>query len=354
MTLNQLKIIGAIVVLILIGIAVERFAINKGSPEPNQVNFIHEGNVFRDNPGMKAGVWYLSYEEPGKPGLSRELKLSDHKSVDLQIGMRVLVEGYDANNVVEVTKLEILNAYKANLIWVDTPKPNGTIINPITVNGEARGSWYFEASFPIKVLDANGKLLGLAAAQAQEDWMTDNYVNFMASINYSNPTTATGTLVLEKDNPSGLPQNADELRIPIKFGTEGRLVKLYYYNENKDREISGGEGLSLEPEAVIPVERLIPITVTPIQDTIRLLINGELSDAERDAGFMTEFPNKDFKLIGANLKSDVLTLEFTEVPGFTTGGSARMRLMTASIIKTAKQFPEVKEVKFIPEEIFQP
>jgi len=39
-------------------------------------------------------------------------------------------------------------------------------------------------------------------------------------ITFENPETATGTLVLEKDNPSGLPEHADELRVPVRFNLQ--------------------------------------------------------------------------------------------------------------------------------------
>jgi hypothetical protein len=106
---------------------------------------------------------------------------------------------------------------KEDLIRVTVPLVNIAVKSPLTVEGEARGNWYFEASFPVRVYDGNGKLLGTGIAQAQGEWMTTNFVPFKATVMFSTPTTATGTLVLEKDNPSGLPENADELRIPIIF-----------------------------------------------------------------------------------------------------------------------------------------
>ena len=94
---------------------------------------------------------------------------------------------------------------------------NAVVKSPLTVSGEARGNWYFEASFPVKILDANGNQLGIIPAQAQSEWMTTDFVPFSTSLVFSTSTTDTGTLVLEKDNPSGLPEHADEVRIPIRF-----------------------------------------------------------------------------------------------------------------------------------------
>jgi spore germination protein GerM len=129
-------------------------------------------------------------------------------------------------------------------------------------------------------------------------------------------------------------------------------VKLYYYNKTKDIGPTGI--INCSPDAVLPVEREIPRTATPIADTIRLLIEGNLTDAERAAGFSTEFPHPRFTLLRADLKDGVLTLAFPEVPGFTMGGAARVTLLAAQIEKTARQFPEVKEVRLEPESLFQP
>ena len=106
---------------------------------------------------------------------------------------------------------------KSDLIRVNTPRPNQIIQSPLLIAGEARGYWFFEASFPIKLLDGNGNLIAQTMAQARADWMTEDFVPFEAELVFSAPSTGKGNLVLEKDNPSGLPEHADELRIPITF-----------------------------------------------------------------------------------------------------------------------------------------
>lgn len=106
---------------------------------------------------------------------------------------------------------------KTDLICVNNPKPNQEISSPLVLEGEARGNWFFEASFPIRLFDSNGKELAVAVAQAQDEWMTEEFVPFRATMEFEVPTTATGTLVFEKDNPSGLPEHADSLIMPIRF-----------------------------------------------------------------------------------------------------------------------------------------
>jgi Immunoglobulin-like domain of bacterial spore germination len=97
------------------------------------------------------------------------------------------------------------------------PLPDTLIASPLTVTGQAVGSWYFEASFPVRLLDGNGEELAVQPAQAQGDWMTTSYVPFAVTLEFEKPSTDTGILVLEKDNPSGLPENDASIKIPVSF-----------------------------------------------------------------------------------------------------------------------------------------
>lgn len=113
--------------------------------------------------------------------------------------------------------LEDPQVQKAHLIQV-FGLANGEIVkSPLDLSGKARGTWFFEASFPIVLQDGNGKQLAKAIAQADGDWMTSDFVNWHAKLVFVAPAIATGTLILKKDNPSGEPQNDDELRIPVTF-----------------------------------------------------------------------------------------------------------------------------------------
>lgn len=104
-----------------------------------------------------------------------------------------------------------------DVIRVDSPLFDATVQSPLKITGSARGVWYFEASFPVRIFDSNGKELGVVPAQAKGDWMTTDFVPFEATLIFETPTTETGTLVLEKDNPSGLPENSDSVTIPVRF-----------------------------------------------------------------------------------------------------------------------------------------
>ena len=99
---------------------------------------------------------------------------------------------------------------------VNEPQAGSAVESPLVVRGEARGTWYFEASFPVRVFDANGQQIAVAPAQAKGDWMTTDFVPFEVTLAFTS-TTATGTLVLEKDNPSGESQFDAKVVVPVKF-----------------------------------------------------------------------------------------------------------------------------------------
>ena len=122
----------------------------------------------------------------------------------------------DGENFIELVAVGIpdLTSVQENIV-VDGLKPGTRVFDSFVVFGKARGNWFFEASFPIKLLDENGTVLAQAVAQAQGDWMTTEFVPFSAPLTFSAPIGSALILVLQKDNPSGLPEHDAELRIPL-------------------------------------------------------------------------------------------------------------------------------------------
>ncbi len=97
---------------------------------------------------------------------------------------------------------------------VSSPVSGATVASSFTVSGKAPGGWFFEASFPIEIRSASGTVIASGQAQAQSDWMTAALVPFTSSITVTG-YTGNATIVLKKDNPSGLPQNDASISIPI-------------------------------------------------------------------------------------------------------------------------------------------
>lgn len=240
-------------------------------------------------------------------------------------------------------------------IRVITPQPSTLITSPLTIRGEARGTWFFEASFPIELVDAAGRIITTTIAQAQGNWMTEDFVPFEATLRFDVTTTTPGELIFKKDNPSGLPQNEAELRIPVVLQpstTSSRTIQLFYYDPNKDKDTEGN--ILCSKKGLVAVSRTIPRTNTPIQDVIRLLLRGDLTNQEAARGIATEYPLPGFELKNAALVNNILTLTFDDPQGHAGGGACRAGLLWLQIEQTALQFPEVKKVEFRPEELFQP
>ncbi len=100
-------------------------------------------------------------------------------------------------------------------IVVFSPTENETVSSPIVITGKARGNWYFEAVFPIDLINSNGDIIGHGQARADSDWTTLDFVNFHAYIEYPATSTGRALLVLRKDNPSDNPEFDQSIFVPV-------------------------------------------------------------------------------------------------------------------------------------------
>jgi len=240
-------------------------------------------------------------------------------------------------------------------ILIYLPKKNEKIKSPLKIEGQARGFWFFEAQFTAELYDMQNNFLGRAILTAKDNWLTENFVPFEGELTFISPSTSLGTLKFLSANPSGLPENQKVFEVPVQFEEISyRKILLYYYNPEKDKDETGNTKCSRD--GLTAIERKIPASKTPIQDAIKLLLKGKenLTETEKTQGITTEYPLEGFSLKGASLKDGILTLEFDDSQNKTVGGSCRVGILWFQIEATAKQFPEVKEVRFLPEELFQP
>jgi hypothetical protein len=98
--------------------------------------------------------------------------------------------------------------------------PNTRITSPLTITGNVPSGWAFEASFLVKLVDANGAEMGEGLAFVPNWTSTTTATDwFSVSISFAKPPVyiTNGTLILAADDPSGLPQYEDEVRIPVRF-----------------------------------------------------------------------------------------------------------------------------------------
>jgi len=115
-----------------------------------------------------------------------------------------------------------LNSCLSDWILLDDFYQGKSISSPLAVTGFAKGNWFFEASFPIVIVDWDGRIIGRGIATAKDDWMTERFVRFEGEITFEKPAGAEersrrGAAIFRRDNPSDLPENDAALEISIYF-----------------------------------------------------------------------------------------------------------------------------------------
>lgn len=129
-------------------------------------------------------------------------------------------------------------------------------------------------------------------------------------------------------------------------------ISLYYYNPQLDQDENGN--ILCSRNGLVEVTRTIPLTNTPIQDAVRLLIQGDITTQERAQGVTTEFPLPSVELVGLSNNNGEVVIEFKDPLLRTSGGACRTGILWYQIERTVLQFPNIQSVRFIPEELFQP
>jgi spore germination protein GerM len=227
------------------------------------------------------------------------------------------------------------NNQQAADIIVSTPQPNATVNSPIIIEGKARGNWYFEASFPIHLLDDQGNELATTIAQAQSDWMTTDFVSFKAGLKYQSDKEINGTLVFQNDNPSGLPEKQKEVKIPVILSPSQLVkVKVYFNNNKLDPEISCNK--------VFSTEREIPETLAIARNAIEELLKGP-TEKEKSEGYFTSI-NESVEIQKISIVDGEAKIDFNEKLDYQVGGSCRVSAIRSQITETLKQFSTVKNV----------
>ncbi len=197
-------------------------------PPIEGADFIETGNLVEG----KDNKWALLYEEPGQPALKVDLSFNSESLCELEqeiksclilpddffeVGERVEIEGTKQGEKVVAYRLRMKET-KNNLVHLLKPLPNEVIQSPLTVKGEARGNWFFEADFPVVLTDWDGLIISQGVAQTKDDWMTEDFISFEAELEFEKPELKdNGALILQKDNPSGLPENDEALEIQVFF-----------------------------------------------------------------------------------------------------------------------------------------
>lgn len=139
-----------------------------------------------------------------------------------------LSESEDTDEVTQTTYTSL----KGIELIVTSPIKDSVVTSPLTITGEAPGFWYFEATFRVTLVNWDGLIIAEGYATAQGEWMTEAMVPFTTILEFTDVLPLTeeiedlsqvqdfmkkGALILQRDNPSGLPENDDAIEFSIRF-----------------------------------------------------------------------------------------------------------------------------------------
>jgi len=219
-------------------------------------------------------------------------------------------------------------------VIIETPLPDTVVRSPLSVSGEAKGGWFFEANIPVVLKDQNGNVIGQAGGTAGSDWTTTSFVPFTATLDFQNPGTPYGTLEIQKDNPSGAAENAGSFSLPVRFDLAAYQVQVFWGS----RHLNPDEG---DCTKVFPGLREIPATTTIAGATLDQLLAGPTA-GEKRATYFTEIPDG-VKVQSLTIQDGVARVDFSSALS-SVAGSCAVQTVRAQIVHTLEQFPTVTSV----------
>lgn len=269
----------------------------------------------------------------------------DVAQIDNSAATSTVIGTTDGNNIVKTIEVEIAS-----------PQIGAVVASPVAVEGKARGGWFFEANLPLKVLDAAGKVVGTGNAMATGEWMTNEPVPFKGSISYQVAKDQDGTLVIAKDNPSGMPKNDGEVRVPVKLVAGGSTatgemtVKAYFSNKKFDPNAT-------DCGKTYPVERKVAKTLEVAKTAMAELLKGP-SVTETADKYYTSI-NSGVTVRSLSIDDGVAKIDLSSKISEGLGGSCKVSAVRSQIENTLKQFPTIKSVVISvnggsPDEALQP
>jgi hypothetical protein len=206
------------------------------------------------------------------------------------------------------------------------------------VTGEVSGTWFFEAVFPVNILNRQGETIGNLIAEAQDEWMTEDLVPFSFEFNIEINEEEDVIIVFENANPSGLEEHEDSAEITVRAipNSIQEMMSLEAYFPNS--EMDSTEDCS----KVFPLNREVPETLAVGRVALEQLVGG-LTAQEETEGYFTSI-NEDVQILSLTVEDGIARADFSRELQDGVAGSCRVMNIRAQIEETLKQFPTVDEV----------
>lgn len=229
---------------------------------------------------------------------------------------------------------------KGQKIYLENIKSGDTIDMGYEIKGEVSGNWFFEGSFPVRVLNIQGEVISSLFAEAKSDWMTEDQVPFSVIIDF--PLEEEGAFVLqfEKSNPSGLDDNSDSALVsisvkPLEKKIETMKLKVFFSSTKLNEDM-------IDCSLVFPVTREVEKTVAVARASLLELFKGTTTQ-EKELGYFTNI-NEGVEIKSLSIKEGVAYVDLNSKLQEGVGGSCKVLAIRAQITETLKQFSTVDSV----------
>lgn len=229
---------------------------------------------------------------------------------------------------------------KGQKLYLSNIKNGDTVKMGYEVKGQAPGNWYFEGTFPVRVLDIQGEVVTSLLAIASNDWMNENSVPFSVIIDFPLEQEGAYVLQFEKSNPSGLDENSDIAKIaisikPLEQKVESMKVKVFFSSTKLNEDM-------IDCSLVFPVTREVEKSVAVGRVALTELFKGTTFTEEEDKYF-TNIPDG-VVINSLDITDGVAKVDLNSKLEEGVGGSCRVTAIRAQITETLKQFPTVDSV----------
>lgn len=229
---------------------------------------------------------------------------------------------------------------KGQKIYLENIKSGDTVDIGYEVKGEAPGSWFFEGSFPVRVLNIQGEVVSTFVATTYDDWMNETTVPFSVIIDFPLEQEGAYVLQFEKSNPSGLDDNSDIAKIaisikPLEQKVESMKVKVFFSSTKLNEDM-------IDCSLVFPVTREVEKSVAVGRVALTELFKGTTFTEEEDKYF-TNIPDG-VVINSLDITDGVAKVDLNSKLEEGVGGSCRVTAIRAQITETLKQFPTVDSV----------
>lgn len=110
----------------------------------------------------------------------------------------------------------ITNA-NADEIYIENISIQESLPRNLVIEGQAHGSWYFEAVFPFTIYNDKYEKVFESYVEADDDWMVDGLVPFSRTIEIPDDLSGNYILILRNDNPSDLRELDKQIETEIRL-----------------------------------------------------------------------------------------------------------------------------------------